>query len=297
MAAHVEPYRTYSPWSDPGRWAPLLREISPEPQRVVRAVSGLLMHPFIAPVLGVAIPEAALGDRTVRAVSDMLDHVRSRDDHSLAEARAVDKRFFCVCSGFARIAQAVFQTHAIPARSRVGFAAYLNPGFFEDHWVCEYWDGRQWRLLDAQLDETNIGDFHISFEPWDVPRDQFLDASTTWRRLRSGALSPDKVGLSVIGLSGWWFAAQSVLRDVAALNQIEMLPWETWSVGGGFEPGRDIAPQMIDALDKVANQLAGSPDADLAQRVYRENPWIKVTPKVLSFVNGVPEEITLVPPP
>ncbi|MBK8331835.1 MAG: hypothetical protein IPL07_05490 [Acidimicrobiaceae bacterium] len=39
---------------------------------------------------------------------------------------------------------------------RCGFGAYFVPGFYEDHWVAEYWDPeeRRWTMVDAQLDDT-----------------------------------------------------------------------------------------------------------------------------------------------
>jgi hypothetical protein len=294
---HIEPYRTHSPWSDPGRWASLLAEIPPVPEVVVRVVSGLLLHPFLAPMRNVEVPAAALDDKEVRSVEAILDRLQARDGSALAVSRAPRDRFFCVCCGYARLATAVLRAHAVPARVRVGFAAYFTPGFLEDHWVCEYWDDGQWRLLDAELDEVAVGNFGVTFAPSDVPRDQFIDASSAWCRLRAGELDPAKIGLSAFGLAGAWFVAQSVLRDVAALNKEEMLPWETWSAGREFGPGRDIPRQWAEELDKVAGLLRGTPDADLAQRVYRENRWLKVTPTVLSFASGVPTEVAVLPAP
>jgi len=290
---YVEPYRTHSQWSDPGRWAPLLAQIPAEPAEVVRAVSGLLLHPFVAPMRGVEMPAAAAGDREIRSVEAILECLRSRDAQALAIARAPGNRCFCVCAGFARVATAVFRTHGVPARCRVGFAAYFTPGFLEDHWVCEYWDGGGWRLLDAQLDEVSVRDSGIGFAPWDVPRAQFLDASTGWRRLRAGELDPAKMGLSALGLSGSWFVVGNVMLDVAALNKEEMLPWEKWSVGRECGPGQELPPQWIEKLDEVAGLLAGMPDAALAARVYRENDWLRVTPTVLSFADGTPVEIAV----
>ncbi len=157
-------------------------------------------------------------------------------------ARAPQNRVFCVCAGFARVATAVFRAHTVPAWVRVGFASYLNSGFWEDHWVCEYRSGETWLLLDAQLDETAVRDFGVDFAPWDVPRDRFLDASTAWRQLRAGELDPSTIGLSAIGLAGAWFVAQSVLRDAAALNNVEMLPWKPGQWAERSAPGRTSRP-------------------------------------------------------
>ena len=293
MPENVDVYRRQSRWSDPGRWASLLAEIRPEAAEIVRAVSGLLMHPFIAPARGVEMPAAAVDDRELRSVEAILDRVRARDQRPFTAARAPEHRCFCVCAGFARVATAVFRAHGEPARCRVGFARYFNPGFLEDHWVCEYRDGGAWRLLDAQLDDASVRELALDFSPVDVPRDQFIDGSTAWRRMRAGELDPGRMGLSVLGLTGAWFAAGNVMLDVAALNKEELLPWEKWSVGREFGPGHDPDPLWAARFDEVAALLGGSPDAALAQRVYREHEWLRVTPSILSFANGPPVEVQI----
>jgi Transglutaminase-like superfamily len=291
MSSNVDYYRTQSRWTDPGRWAPLLLEVLPDPHSLPHAAGRLLLHPFVAPMRGVEIPPAAADDRDIRSVEAMLDRVHQRDARPLAVERAPEQRLFCVCAGFARVATAVLRQHAVPARCRVGFAAYFNPGFLEDHWVCEYWDGEGWCLLDAQLDEAAAQELGITFAPWNVPRDQFIDASTAWRRMRAAELDPAKMGLSVLGLTGTWFVVGNVMLDVAALNKEEMLPWEKWSIGRECGPGHELASEWAEQLDQVARLLAGAPDAPLAQRVYRERDWLRVTPTVLSMLRGGPVEV------
>jgi hypothetical protein len=294
MADEFAFYRTHSRWMDPGRWTSVLATVAPEPATVVRVVSGLLLHPFWAPMRGVAVPPAATDDRGVRSVEAILDRVLARDDAALAAARAPEDRFFCVCAGFARLATAVFRTHGVPARCRAGFAAYLNPGFLEDHWVCEYWDGG-WRLLDAQLDEAAVRDLRLGFAPTDVPREQFVDASSAWCGFRAGDLDVTRMGLSPLGLAGDWFVAGNVMLDVAALNKEEMLPWEKWSVGRELGPGQPVPRRWVEAFDEVTGLLRGRPDAALARRVYGEHDWLRTTPRVVSFLTGVPTEVEVVP--
>jgi len=295
MTTNVDFYRTQSPWTDPGTIAPRLREIAPEPSGVVRAVSGLLLHPMTSPLRGIFVPTAAVGDRTLRSVGAILTRLLARDAGPLTDAREPEGRAFCVCAGFARVATAVFRAHGVPARCRAGFAAYFNPGYLEDHWVCEYWDRAAWHLLDAQLDDEAIREAAIGFCPWDVPRDQFLDASSAWRRMRAGELDPAKMGLSPLGLMGAWFVAGNVMLDAAALNKVEMLPWEKWSIGRELGPGATMPPAWAERFDAVAALLAGAPDADLAERVYREHEWLRVTPTIVSYQDGAPVEVSSAP--
>jgi hypothetical protein len=81
------------------------------------------------------------------------------------------------------------------------------------------------------------------------------------------------------------------MLDVAALNKEEMLPWEKWSVGRGLVPGAVVPDALAERFDGVAAALAGVPDASTAARVYREQPWLRVTPTVLSFQDGAPIEV------
>lgn len=286
---------THSRWSDPARWAALLAEVPPNPDTIVRVVSGLLLHPFWAPMRSVTIPEYALADKEVRTVEGILDLLVSRDGGALVLPRVPSKRVFCVCSGYARLATSIFRAHAVPARCRVGFASYFTPGFFEDHWACEYWDGKQWHVLDAELDEAAVTSNGIAFAPFDVPRDQFVDAATAWCRMRNGDLDPAKMGISAMGLAGTWFAAGNVMLDVAALNEEGVLPWEKWSVGRDLVPGRDVPGQWLHEFDKITSLLRGAPDEEMAHRVYRENDWVRVTPTVLSFLSGTPTEVAVLP--
>jgi hypothetical protein len=148
------------------------------------------------------------------------------------------------------------------------------PGHFEDHWLCEYWTDDGWRLLDAELDDRYRAAMRLDFPPTDVPRAVFLDASTTWCRVRACEIDPATVGLAALGIAGDWFAAHSVLRDAAALNKIELLPWETCSIGRDFGPGRSV-PQLF------LRRCRGGPSARLARRRRRgrrggEHAWLQV---------------------
>ena len=92
MPEDVEFYRAHSPWSDPGHRAPLLVKIPPVPDVVVRAVSGLLLHPFLAPMRNVEVPGAASDDKEIRSVEAILDRLLSRDGSEFTISRAPQSR-------------------------------------------------------------------------------------------------------------------------------------------------------------------------------------------------------------
>ena len=64
----------------------------------------------------------------------------------------------------------------------------------------------------------------LDFDPLDQPPGKFLSAGETWQRCRAGAADPGKFG--IFDESGFWFIAMNLVRDFAALNNMEMLPWD-----------------------------------------------------------------------
>jgi hypothetical protein len=118
-------------------------------------------------------------------------------------------------------------------RARCGFGAYFERGKFVDHWVAEYWDGRRWVMADPQMDDTQRALFHIDFDPMDVPRDRFVIAGDAWAMCRAG--KADRQAFGIMDMNGWWFIAGNVVRDIAALNNVVMLPWDVW--GAMPQPG------------------------------------------------------------
>jgi hypothetical protein len=60
-----------------------------------------------------------------------------------------------------------------------------------------------------------------------------------------------------------------------------------------FAPGRDVPRRWSEAFDEIAGRLRGAPDAELAQRVYREFDWIRIPSTVVSLLNGVPTEVAV----
>ncbi len=84
----------------------------------------------------------------------------------------------------------------------------------------------------------------------DVPRTHFLTAAEAWRQCRSGEADPVLFGISFAGLFGLWFIAGNLVRDLAALNRVEMLPWDLW--GAQPQPGEQLGPERLSFFDELA---------------------------------------------
>jgi hypothetical protein len=257
---YTEPTATTSP----GEQAPLLKDVPDTPAAIAAVLHGLVIHEHMGGGYGVEL--SADDRRTVhlRRSSDLLAEIAARDPRPLDAAREPAGRVPGNCRHFTVLAVSMLRAHGIPARARCGFGGYFGTGWFEDHWVAEYWHtGRQrWQLLDAQIDEIQLGWFPIDFDLTDVPRDKFLVAGEAWRRVRAGEADPAKFGLSQIPESGDWWIAGNLMRDGAALLNLELLPWDCW--GAMPTPADTIDDELAALFDRLA-ALTLAPDEHLAE--------------------------------
>src|SRR5579863_10087351 len=97
-----------------------------------------------------------------------------------------------------------------------------------DHWVTEYvsLERGRWVRTDSQLDDRQREILKPSFDPDDMPPGPFLSAGEVWAACRNGHDEPARFG--IFDMAGLWFICSNVVRDLAALNKIELLPWDVW---------------------------------------------------------------------
>jgi hypothetical protein len=255
---HLRDRPTLPIYSEPGvmtsagRHAPLLHALPPDVATLAAVAQGLLVHEHLAQVYGVRLRDEDRASAHIRPVAQLLERITARDDRPLATPRAVEDRVAGNCRHLTVLMVAMLRAHGVPARARCGFGTYFVDGFFEDHWVCEYWHDvqRRWVLVDAQLDARQRSMFRVDFDVTDVPRDRFLVAGEAWARCRAGAANPDAFGLSGAKEAGLWWIAGDLMRDLAALNNIELLPWDSW--GAMPKPYEQIDDARLALFDHLA---------------------------------------------
>jgi hypothetical protein len=283
---NVEPWLKPVGLSTPGRRADLLGDLPHGPKALAEIVQGVLMHEHIASTYGVQLDDSQHAEAHVRSVEGILDGIAAHDARALTAARAPDQRQVGVCRHFSLVHVAMLRAQGIPARARCGFGAYFEKGKFYDHWVTEYWNeaGQRWVLVDAQMDPHQRKLFHVGFDPQDVPRDQFLVAGDAWTLCHDGKADPDD--FCILDMKGWWFIASNVIRDVAALNGHEMLPWDVW---GAMVPDDEKIDRAF--IDRLA-ELSSRPDADpeALRAAYHDNR-VAVPPVVFNNVLGRDEPV------
>jgi hypothetical protein len=249
-------YRCHGTMTSPGAFAGALGTLPRDVASLCQVVQGVLIHRDIAPWLyDLRLSEEQRDLANLRRLTEMIPSILARDERPIGEAREPGSRLPCVCRHFSTMLCAILREQGVPARARCGFGAYFMPGKFEDHWVAEYWNEpeRRWVLVDAQLDAIQRKAFGIKIDPLDVPRDQFIVAADAWKMCRDGRADPGLFGLSILNEAGLWWVAQNLVRDLASLNRIEMLPWDVWGIMP--EPTDELSGDEITLLDRVAELI------------------------------------------
>jgi hypothetical protein len=261
---------------------------------LVAIVQGVLVYDTVAePLYGVRLTPARAATIHERDVAALLDAVLAVDPRPITEARPPDARVGARCRTFSTLTVALLRAAGIPARARCGFGAYFRPGWFEDHWVAEYWDSnaQQWRMVDAQLDEKWMHLTGFDGDPLAVTTDQFVTAGHAWQRWRRGDMDAGRCGLSVIPEHGAHWIAGNLRLDLAALNKVEMLPWDLWGVG--WEPGEEPTDDLLALLDAVAAMTVAPDDNfDELRELYDSDDSLRMDGTVFNVERGALETIS-----
>ncbi|WP_250035078.1 transglutaminase-like domain-containing protein [Paractinoplanes maris] len=228
---------TTSTMTDLGRHASAVAGLPGDLASIVGTVQGLLLHEGWAARYGVEVADP--GTANLRRTEELLD---AAGDRPLGEAREPGDRVATMCRSFTVVTVALLRAHGFEARARCGFGAYFTPGRFDDHWVVEVGG----KLVDAQLDALQCAALGVTFDPLDVPRDQFLPGPDAWRLVRGGGADPSLFGHPPARMAGEWFIAGNVIRDRAATAGAVALPWDVWEPMPGPDDEVDVA--LIDRI-------------------------------------------------
>ena len=282
--------------TDAGHYASQLRDLPNDVGALAQLIQHLVIYDVVArDFYQVTIPAAREAEIHIRPLEGLLHAIVALEDRPLTVARPTNRRLVGRCHHFVLLLVAMLRAGGVPARARAGFGAYFNPPHYEDHWVCEYWNASEsrWALADPQFDQTWRTRLAVDHDILDVPRDRFLVAGEAWKHCRAGRADPNRFGIDFVKLRGLWFIAGSLIRDIAALNKIEMLPWDVW----GAQPPKDatLDEEQLVYFDQLA-ELTIEPDASL-ERVrerYAREDGLRVPGSVVNSLRNRTEAIPAV---
>ena len=145
------------------------------------------------------------------------------------------------------------------------------------------------RNIAIQLDDFQYQELDIGFDPLDVPRDQFIVGGKAWLYCRNGEADPDSFG--IFDLRGLWFVRGNLIRDIAALNKVELLPWDGW----GLIDCKDesISHEELTLLDNISSMTSDEVDFFSVRNAYETNEGLLVPPIIKSYTQSGSIEIDL----
>jgi hypothetical protein len=202
----------------------ILAGIPADPIAIGLIVNALVIQQIDAEPLG--IPAERFDERNIRPAAGIVAALLALNRAPLTTAREPKDRVVGTCRDFAVLSTALMRRQGIPARARCGFATYFHQGKGVDHWITEYQaegDDR-WVRID-----TEILDKSVLLHPEDVSVGEFLTGGEAWALHRAEFIDSDQFG--VWGTDHAWGPAEirgNAIRDLAALNKIEVLPWDEW---------------------------------------------------------------------
>ena len=123
------------------------------------------------------------------AISMLAELLRRSSSYS-KERKAKDK-IQVTCRGQAILLAATLKAKGIPARARSGFASYVEPGEYWDHWITEYFDEKtnSWILADADCCCND----DLNFDIYNIPRDKFLCGAEAYLAMRNKTILEVKI--------------------------------------------------------------------------------------------------------
>ncbi len=267
-------YATPGPLTDLARVSPsVLERIATEAVEICQVVHNLVIQPTDAEALGVRAER--FSENQIRPVDDLVAALLALDPAPLDVPREPDRRVIGTCRHFAVMSCALLRYRGIAARVRCGFATYFQPGQGLDHWITEYWhdSGRRWVRIDSE-----ILDQSILSEPEDLRVGEFLTGGEAWAAFRDGQIDAARFG--VYGTENWGPGEirGNAIKDLAALNKVETLPWDEWGRMDASYKG-ETGVEYDELLDEVANVCAADDPSAIAELYTRGE--LRVPPELL----------------
>ncbi len=291
-------YIEQSKYSSPGKYSNYFDNLPELIKEISEIVHGLIVHQEdTEEFYKFKIPDNKKLQPNTRYIENILETIIANDNRPLSIKRKPQDRFIGTCRDFALLTCSILRHKKIPARVRCGFADYFHDDWYSDHWVCEYFDKKdsKWKLVDSELGQGEKQKYKIDFEITNIPRDRFIVAGKAWLMALRNKINPDILGVKEIKVKGYWFIKADVVRDLAALNRIELLPWDYTEYID--DPFKNIGDRSGDEIELISNIAAITSkeeiNLDEALRIYKKNKNLQILKMIKSYSLKGPIDIQI----
>ena len=196
---------------------------------------------------------------SIMGAAAVLDRVLELDSNPIDAARPPEVRMIGFCYHFAVLHCALLRANGVASRPRCGFASYLIPDKWTDHWIVEHWTDGGWQLHDPQIG--------IDVTPAD-----FRNGVTAWLLCRSGDADPAIHGNGE--LWGWDELRGTLVNDIGSLNKVDVGNWD-WCELLQVDPLDQPHPAIDEHLDHVAALATGGDGCANLRAVFDESNTIR----------------------
>jgi hypothetical protein len=291
-------YSTQSKFSDPGKYSKLFNSINNSINDICNVVHNLVVHQDATlEFYGFKVPEGKKLEANTRYIEKILEIIIKNNHQTLNVERKPEERFIGSCRDFALLTCSILRYKKIPARIRCGFANYFHKDWYSDHWVCEYYDKKdlKWKLVDSELGKEELKKYQIDFDHTNILINKFLVAGNAWKFTRENKKDSNFFGVHGIEVKGFWFIKADVIRDLAALNKIELLPWDyTEYIDDPFDDISKRSKEEIDLIDNISNIISEeSIDLKKIIKIYKKNIKLQIIDVVKSYSSKGPIKIRI----
>lgn len=275
MPTSPDIYISQSPITDPGSYRSLFDNLPHDLAGLHQIVQNVYIHVWKVRKYNPEWLKGRTHEYESRSVAKSLELIMGHDKRPLTEARPKSEKLIIDCRHFAVLLTSMLRHQGIPARTRCGFATYLEKSHYQDHWVTEYWNGERWVMEDSDLLKH------------DMPAGEFITGGKAWQMIRNNEVSDLKFGFDPHAL-GAWAVRYDLPRDLAALNKFEMLSGDIWGDMEKQEPlvnGKDR--KLLDEAAKWS--LAPNEDFDAMREFYEATDSLRV-PETIKLYNYIEDK-------
>jgi hypothetical protein len=282
----IEFYSAHGPSTNPGSLRAMLGELPDSLFQLVAIVQNSTILPFFASQQGIKVTKENADEDTLHTVLDMLKALQRKKQKPIVYTRKPEEKLRSESRNIAVLLCSLLREKGIPARARPGFVSYMVMGKYTDHWICEYWNKSEdrWVQVDASLDSAQRIRLGADFSPLDIPFGKVVFPGAAWllcaqRKLDQDIFGNHQMGTvyyndTIIKLSGYWYIKDHIIRDLLALNKLELTSWEGNDLmGPEVKIDRNLATML-----QTAAELTVEPDKRFEElrSFYESMPDLKI---------------------